>query len=150
MVSEPWAPYTSALLQVTCGGRLSLLCPTRLGLWGCSFFSRSAQARLGFKGRVPHLRSLTSRSRDPPSTRRSENRPPQPLTRRWRAGACFSRSARSFLLCSPVQAWPGPLSPKSRRGLSRSCFRIQPRACGLKGVTQQDTWSPGRSTTLME
>lgn len=69
---------------------------------------------------------------------------------RWGAGACFSRSSRSFLLCFPVWARPESTVPEKQKRASQFWLQDPPRASGLEGVTRQDTWSPGRSTTLLE
>lgn len=140
VVSEPWSPCISRLLQVTCGGRLSQICPTRLGLWACCFFSSSDQTQiLDLKEKVSSSRKLNFLElgctfcmvfRKPVST--------APHAVGGELGH-VSREAPA-LSCSAFPCGPGPspLSLKSRRGLPSSGFRIHPVRAAWRA-------SPGRT-----
>lgn len=114
----------------TRGGHLNLVCPTRLGLCACCFFSPSDQSQtLDLKGNPPHRGSIPSWSQAAPSAWCLENRPPQPLPLGREPGMCFS----FFLLCSPLSPC-GPGQRKAEEGFPVLASEPLPQASCQEGT----------------
>lgn len=159
-VSEPCSqcrgrPFPSPLLQVTPGGHLNIVCPIRLGLWACCFFSPSDQFQiLDLKGRPPSSGKLNF-----PEPRRTFRLMFRNLasTATSTVGGELGRASWetpvfscSALLCGPDEE---STFPESRRGLPSSGFRIPPPrelAGGRRPGRTPGLGSPGLQHNFVE